>query len=177
LSPHRLFDIGHYGDVSEAATAFAGGAFLYYLLAGIAGRASPSAVRPVFLSRPSAQYGIETPDPLAHFIAQNAGAREASLDPHPLFSTEHYLSAGPVAEGNPLLHYLDRGDKRGRSPHPLFDVKYYKNSAGIDDAVALLHYVKTAGRAGDPHRYSIHGTIWLGYGMFFPMMPFRWRTI
>jgi len=53
----------------------------------------------------------------------------------------------------------------------------YKNSAGIDDAVALLHYVKTADAPVTRTRYSIHGTIWLGYGMFFPMMPFRWRTI
>jgi hypothetical protein len=152
LSPHPLFDVTFYREVSPGASSYAGGAFLYYLLAG---RKLDEPVHPLFdpgFYRAQAEANeIEITDPLADFLTNEREGDGASLNPHPLFSVAYYLNAGAAIEGNPLLHYLERGDKRGRNPHPLFDVAYYKRTAGIEDEVAVVHYLGTAGRAGDPH--------------------------
>jgi hypothetical protein len=153
LSPHPLFDIEFYRSRSPGAVAYAGGAFLYYLLAGYK---LDEPVHPLFdpaFYRSQAQtLGIEVADPLAHYLTRDAASAEPLVNPHPLFDIDYYTRAGSsVIDRNPLLHYLTRGDKGGRDPHPLFDVAYYKRSAGLADEPALVHYMATVGRAGDPH--------------------------
>jgi len=80
------------------------------------------------------------------------------LDPHPLFSADHYFSQFPEGRGrvNPLLHYLNVGWKHGLSPHFLFQNDWYlsENSDVLAAKVnPLEHYLKHGwreGRAANP---------------------------
>jgi hypothetical protein len=145
LAPHPLFDVEFYRSRSPAAASYAGGAFLYYLLAGHKlDEPTHPLFDPAFYRAQAEAQGVELADPLVHFLTSDAG-----LNPHPLFDIDYYLRAGPPIDGSPLLHYLIRGDKRGRDPHPLFDVAFYKRRAGIEDEPALVHYLSDG--SGDPH--------------------------
>jgi len=73
----------------------------------------------------------------------------ADYDPHPLFSTLHYLSQCPDLGGeSPLAHYLKEGWRHGLDPHPFFRSKWYSNLSmrQAERAIGpLLHY-ETIGR-------------------------------
>lgn len=91
------------------------------------------------------------------------GWREG-LDPHPLFSTHHYLDVvGPSRLGrrDPLSHYLVSPDRR--DPHYLFLEDFYRRGAGLDDPAlaGLDHYVNEGARMRlqphplfQPHHYA-----------------------
>jgi len=153
LSPHPLFDVAFYRGQSPGAAAYAGGPFLYYLLAGHRrGEPMHPLFDPAFYRAQAEARGIAVTDPLVEFLTPDAAAIETLVNPHPLFDIDYYAKVGTAIEGNPLLHYLSRGDRRGRNPHPLFDVAYYRRRAGIEDEQpALVHYIINDGRAGDPH--------------------------
>lgn len=152
LSPHPLFDVGYYRAASSGAATYAGGPFLFYLLTG---HRLDEPVHPLFDPKfyrtEAASLGTEVGDPLVHFLSHETAGAGRRPSPHPLFDINYYLLDGPNVEGNPLLDYLEHGDKGARNPHPLFNVEYYKRGAGLADENALLHYLATAGRAGDPH--------------------------
>lgn len=76
------------------------------------------------------------------------------LDPHPLFSVQHYLeqAGATIAEiGDPLADYLKRGPNSGISPSPHFDAAWYLKFHGDVAAAAvdpLLHYLRHGMREG-----------------------------
>lgn len=78
------------------------------------------------------------------------GSKEL-LDPHPLFSTRHYLTYAPDvarSETCPLVHFAAFGEER-RSFHPLFDIEHYEAQLSrwkVDNL--LLHYLKKGARKG-----------------------------
>ena len=92
-----------------------------------------------------------TPDPLAHY---RADGWRLGLDPHPLFSTAHYLAhAGDsVARSglDPLTHFMRVGAAAGTPFHPCFDVGHYRLLPGGREAGAnpLLHYLHVGAARG-----------------------------
>jgi GT2 family glycosyltransferase/glycosyltransferase involved in cell wall biosynthesis len=51
---------------------------------------------------------------------------KSGLDPHPLFSTRHYLAAWPAAaQTDPLSHFEAVGQYSRTTTHPLFDVELF----------------------------------------------------
>jgi glycosyltransferase involved in cell wall biosynthesis len=127
-------------------------------------------VRRLSAQRPrSLPDGVDDPDVQALFDARHyasvAGSRRGlahyldvgwrrGLDPHPLFSTRHYLahSRDVVGAGMcPLVHYARHGASELRSPHPLFDAVHYADLGrrGWDRTVdPLRHYLTHAGCDG-----------------------------
>lgn len=90
---------------------------------------------------------VEDGDLLAHY--RGPGWR-LGLDPHPLFSTRHYLAqAGGLdaAGSDPLTHFQREGAAAGLSCHPCFDLAHYRSQIGGHGPVEnpLLHYL-TEGR-------------------------------
>lgn len=83
-----------------------------------------------------------------------------------LFDTRHYLDTHPdiAASGvDPLLHYVEHGDREGRWPNPHFDPQTYRaqfDPEGLGSACALYHYAMVgedlrlgSPTAFDPQRY------------------------
>ncbi len=77
----------------------------------------------------------------------------AGNDPHPLFSTGHYLDQlgdGEVCD-DPIGHYFEVGAEQGLDPHPLFHTSWYLDhypdvaAAGVNP---LLHYIEHGGFEG-----------------------------
>lgn len=83
-----------------------------------------------------------------------------------LFDTRHYLDTYPdiAASGiDPLMHYVEHGDREGRWPNPHFDPQTYRaqlGSEGVGSVCALYHYAAVgedlrlgSPTAFDPQRY------------------------
>ncbi|ROP91268.1 glycosyl transferase family 1 [Stella humosa] len=119
-------------------------------------RQEPEAGRPPFDEdhyRRQLPPGEAGGDAWAHYCA--TGWRRG-LDPHPLFSSRHYLARAPGAAESgldPLTHYLRVGAAAGRSFHPAFDIVRYRDllPPGETAADPLLHYlIHGAGRGLSP---------------------------
>jgi GT2 family glycosyltransferase/glycosyltransferase involved in cell wall biosynthesis len=87
-------------------------------------------------------------DGLAHY--QSDGWR-CGLDPHPLFSTEHYLChCGDLSGLDPLTHFIWTGGHTHHSTHPLFDVTFYflTHPDALPTVHPLLDYLNSGFRSG-----------------------------
>lgn len=84
---------------------------------------------------------------------------DLAAEPAALFDQSWYVDANPgvVASGMcPLVHYLLRGAKDGRSPHPLIHAAFYAGRNGPDlgatGLTPLEHFVRIGAAEGrDPH--------------------------
>jgi hypothetical protein len=82
LSPHPLFDIKFYGSKSLGAAAYAGGAFLYYLLAGYKlDEPVHPLFDPAFYRAQAEALEIEIADPLVDFLTRGAVSMRLSFRP------------------------------------------------------------------------------------------------
>lgn len=81
-------------------------------------------------------------DPLDDFC--NRGWR-AGLRPNAYFDPAYYLARNPdvaASNVNPLLHYIQFGDREGRDPSPLFHAAWYREAYGIpENRNALADYL------------------------------------
>jgi len=81
-------------------------------------------------------------DPKWHFLVY--GAREYR-NPGKWFSTAFYRTQVELGEGvNPLVHYVEVGEKAGLKPHPDFDPERYRETTPAVDAAgvsALWHFL------------------------------------
>ncbi len=80
------------------------------------------------------------------------GGWRLGLDPHPLFSTRHYLAHAPDAPRSgldPLTHFLRQGMDAARPFHPCFDIVGYRQQlAGPTSGNPLLHYLRQGAAHG-----------------------------
>ena len=85
-------------------------------------------------------------DPFTHYMTIGAAQ---GRDPHPLFSTGHYLAQAPEAGQpgvNPLHHFLTIGGPAGVACHPLFSPDWYRRryadvgQSGMNPLVHFLRY-------------------------------------
>jgi len=71
-----------------------------------------------------------------------------------LFDAEYYLRTNPELVAlniDPLLHYVERGAREGRSPRPDFDVAYYLEQCrrrGEEPSNPLLHFITIGAQEG-----------------------------
>lgn len=75
--------------------------------------------------------------------------------PSPYFDKSHYLALYPDANSrgvDPFIHFVQRGERQGRSPHPLIDLEWYSRRYGVNSPQPLKHYIDYGWRNGfDPH--------------------------
>ena len=105
----------------------------------------------------SSRYGLDpngTMDEATLFDHWKNSGRFHGMDPHPLFSIEHYTTGVDPAEFenvDHITHFLTHPRFNSVSPHPAFDSKWYSStysdvrSAGVNP---LLHYLKFGHKEG-----------------------------
>lgn len=157
-APHPLFDPDFYRDrrpdVGEAGV----NPLAHYVRDGWRELCIPHpAFDPGFYARARGRAGPPEADPLAEYVTDE---QAFGVPPHRLFDPAHYRGgverAWPATAGAPLVHYLVRGWREGRSPHPLFDDAWYLDrnpdvaAAGLQPLVHFLRYGADEGRETHP---------------------------
>ncbi len=146
FSPHILFDEGWYRGHAKDLDHITPG-LVDYIARGAEMDLDP---HPLFRSRyfkdqNLALQGARTP--LEMYVTGTL-----ANDPHPLFSTTHYLSQWEGAgDLTPLEHYLEEGWRQGFDPHPFFRTDWYlRLSMDVSERMTnpLLHYEKVGRQAG-----------------------------
>ena len=120
--PHPVFDPEHYASVCPSFRGTGESALAHYLTTGWRVGCSPHPLLDPEWYREKASIP-KTTEPLSHFLSM-----PSPESPHPLFDTKWYLEQNEdVARSgqNPLIHYIESGNRERRSPHPLFDPVWY----------------------------------------------------
>ncbi|MGE0717135.1 MAG: hypothetical protein AB7P02_16955 [Alphaproteobacteria bacterium] len=123
-------------------------AALHYMNEGASAGAAPHPAFHLRWYRSEHPYLADT-DPLLHFLALDLRRRS----PHPLFDPQWYLDRYPDIDpdGDPFLHFVDRGAAELRDPGPSFSTRAYVAAhPGLDPARVnpLVHYHRRRGEAG-----------------------------
>lgn len=94
----------------------------------------------------------------SHYLAVGVGK---GLDPHPLFSADHYRAQTGLPENtDPLEHFIVGGATQGISPHPHFDSGWYLkryedvSQAGVNPLEHYLRHGAGEGRNPNPGFFS-----------------------
>jgi hypothetical protein len=152
FSPHILFDEGWYRHHAKDLDHHTPG-LVDYIARGAKMDFDP---HPLFRSQCLREQGVSLQDPQTPLERYVTGT--LTVDPHPLFSTTHYLSqCSAVGELTPLEHYLEEGWRQGFDPHPFFRTDWYlRLSMDVSERMTnpLLHYEKVGRQAGKgPHPF------------------------
>lgn len=151
LNPNPVFDAQYYRR--QAGISLDVNPLAHYVVSGSRIALSP---HPLFdptwyLASEDAQL-----DPLSNYLLS-----DGMTSPHPLFDPKFYRKQARPDEvlGNPLVHFLERGAREGRSPHSFFSVPWYLRNvpdARKEGVNPLIHYLsKRAARAEPDTRRSL----------------------
>ncbi|MDR3617269.1 MAG: glycosyltransferase family 4 protein [Candidatus Obscuribacterales bacterium] len=88
---------------------------------------------------------------ILHYLSNSSSL---SLDPHPLFDTQFYVSQNSEVDwtmNNPLLHFLNQSGASNSSPHPLFSNQFYREKykdVPRSGSATFLHYIQSGYKEG-----------------------------